>query len=418
MIKNQWLIGNCAELIVVSSDDGNPLRGKIQNSLSVIQKGCLVVENGFIKDFGYENKIGPLYKDYPYFDAQNRILLPAFVDPHTHIVFAGTREEEFLGRLKGESYLEILEKGYGIFSTVKATEESSEEELYQLALDRIQRFQRQGTVGLEIKSGYGLDLKTEKKMLSVIRRLKHELPIPIRSTFLAAHALPKEFERNREKYIEQVCGEMIPDITAENLADFIDVFCEKGVFSAEESKRILAKGKEYGLGVKIHTDEFASIGGLMIANELNALSADHMIVSQDKELDLLSKGETIAVILPGTSFAIKEVNYDYGRRIIDKNIPLAIGTDYNPGTCMCSSMQMMMELSVLKFSLSIEEAINACTINASFACGLSQETGSIERGKRADLALYDVDTYKKLPYQWGINKLKSLFVKGIPVVFA
>lgn len=415
---NKFLLCNISQLIAISDDQGLPLRGKKQNELNVISDGCVAVNNGKIEDFGKENEILQKYYNYPCFDACRNIVMPAFIDPHTHLIFAGSREEEFLCRLQGESYLNTLEKGYGIFTTVKATQEATEEELYQLALTRIHLMQKHGTVGLEIKSGYGLGFETEKKMLKVATRIKNNLDIPICRTYLAAHALPKEYLEKREKYIDLICHEMIPSVVTDELADCIDVFCEEGVFSTEESFRILSTGKKWGLKPKIHVDEFVSIGGLRVAADLNVLSADHLIMSKREELMEFGLKQGVAVVLPGTSFAIKIEDITYPRKIIDLNIPLAIGTDFNPGTCMCYSMQMMMELSVLKQGLTIEEAINASTINAAFAVGLNHITGSIKIGKRADLALFSVDDYKKLPYIWGTNKLRQLFIAGKSVNFA
>lgn len=417
-MTDRLVIGNCSELIAVSSDHGRPLRGKKQNELSVIPGGCIVVEDGLIQDFGIEEDLIGKYADYAYFDSKKHIIMPAFVDPHTHLVFAGSREEEYLCRLQGEPYLSTLEKGYGIFSTVKATQNATEEDLFLDAIDRIHQFQKQGTVGLEIKSGYGLDLNSEIKILTVIDRIKKETRLPICRTFLAAHALPAEYKNDRDNYIELICQQMIPTIASKQLADCIDVFCEKGVFTAKESYQILSIGKEMGLKPKIHTDEFASIGGLSVATDLGAISADHLIESKEKELHEFSKKNGVAVILPGTSFALKIPDLAYGRKIIDLEIPLAIGTDFNPGTCMCFSMQMMMELSVLKYGLSCNEAINASTINAAFASGLDEITGSIEIGKRADLVVYSVSSYKQLPYRWGINKLDCLFIEGKRISFA
>jgi len=407
-----FIIVNISQLIAVTADHGNPLRGIKQNELNVIPYGCVVVDNGKIKDFGQEKDIRQKYSSYPCLDSHGSIVMPAFVDPHTHLVFAGSREEEFLCRLRGESYLNTLGKGFGIFSTVASTKEATEDDLYQTALERVRLIQKQGTVGLEIKSGYGLEFSVERKILKVATRLKNDLDIPICRTFLAAHALPKEFETRREDYIDLICNEMIPSVVDEKLADCIDVFCEQGVFTPGESLRILSKGKEVGLKPKIHVDEFASIGGLKIATDLGVMSADHLIKSKKMELIEFGKKNGIAVVLPGTSFAMNGEDLSYPRKIVDLNIPLAIGTDFNPGTCMCCSMQTMMELSVLKQGLTIEEAINASTINAAFACGLDQVTGSIEIGKRADLAFFSVNHYKKLPYIWGINKLSHLLIAG------
>jgi len=414
-MSQMLLIGNCSQLLVVSSDNGKPLRGKKQKDLLTIPNGSIMIQDGKILDFGLEEDLKRKYSSYQYFDGNQCLLMPAFVDPHTHLVFSGTREDEFLMRIRGESYIDILKKGYGIHSTVLSTKKESEQTLYELAKNNIQQMQKYGTVGLEIKSGYGLDTETEKKILIVIDMLSKTIPVPIRITLLAGHAVPKEYMNNRKAYIDLLCNEMIPSLAY--LANYIDVFCEEGVFSVEESNLILQKGLEYGLKPKLHVDEFKAIGGLTLANKVDAVSVDHLIVSKLEEIRNLRNGHTIGVVLPGTSFSMESIDEMYARRLIDMDIPVAIGTDFNPGTCMCYSMQAMIELAVLKMSLSIEEAVNAATINASFACGIEKETGSIEIGKRADLLLLQVDRYQKIPYFWGVNKVAKVFISGQVVDF-
>lgn len=406
------LIINSSELIAPRSDQGKPLRGKKLRELDIIKDGAVFISNGRIKDFGKTKYLLDKYSNSKIIDALGSVVMPGLIDPHTHLVFAGSREEEFLLRLRGEDYLKVLNEGGGILSTVSDTRKASFDELYELSYNRIKKMISYGTLALEIKSGYGLNLEDEVKILSVIAKLKEEFDIPIKSTLLAAHALPQEFAGNKNAYIDFICEVIIPNVAKRGIADFNDAFCEKDVFDVEDCRKILQTGLQYGLKPKLHTDEFYSLGGISLGRELNAISLDHLVNSKIDELKKLSESETIAVILPGTYFGLRECRTNYAREIIDSNIPLAIGTDFNPGTCMCYSMQTMIELSVLKLDLLVEEAINAATVNAAFALCLQDEAGSLEENKRGNFIFLDIKNYKEIPYIWGTNKVYKVVING------
>ena len=406
------LIINSSELIAPRSDKGKPLRGKKLRELDIIKDGAVFISNGRIKDFGKTKYLLDKYSNSKIIDALGSVVMPGLIDPHTHLVFAGSREEEFLLRLRGEDYLKVLNKGGGILSTVTDTRKASIDELYSLSYNRIKKMISYGTLALEIKSGYGLNLEDEVKILSVIAKLKEELDIPIKATLLAAHAVPPEFTGNKNAYVDFICEVIIPNVTKRGIADFNDAFCEKDVFDVEDCRKILQTGLQYGLKPKLHTDEFYSLGGISLGRELNAISLDHLVNSKIDELKKLSESETIAVILPGTYFGLRECRTNYAREIIDSNIPLAIGTDFNPGTCMCYSMQTMIELSVLKLDLLVEEAINAATVNAAFALCLQDEAGSLEENKRGNFIFLDIKNYKEIPYIWGTNKVYKVVING------
>lgn len=406
------LIINSSELIAPRSDKGKPLRGKKLRELDIIKDGAVFISNGRIKDFGKTKYLLDKYSNSKIIDALGSVVMPGLIDPHTHLVFAGSREEEFLLRLRGEDYLKVLNEGGGILSTVSDTRKASFDELYELSYNRIKKMISYGTLALEIKSGYGLNLEDEVKILSVIAKLKEEFDIPIKSTLLAAHALPQEFAGNKNAYIDFICEVIIPNVAKRGIADFNDAFCEKDVFDVEDCRKILQTGLQYGLKPKLHTDEFYSLGGISLGRELNAISLDHLVNSKIDELKKLSESETIAVILPGTYFGLRECRTNYAREIIDSNIPLAIGTDFNPGTCMCYSMQTMIELSVLKLDLLVEEAINAATVNAAFALCLQDEAGSLEENKMGNFIFLDIKNYKEIPYIWGTNKVYKVVING------
>lgn len=406
------LIINSSELIAPRSDKGKPLRGKKLRELDIIKDGAVFISNGRIKDFGKTKYLLDKYSNSKIIDALGSVVMPGLIDPHTHLVFAGSREEEFLLRLRVADYLKVLNEGGGILSTVSDTRKASFDELYELSYNRIKKMISYGTLALEIKSGYGLNLEDEVKILSVIAKLKEEFDIPIKSTLLAAHALPQEFAGNKNAYIDFICEVIIPNVAKRGIADFNDAFCEKDVFDVEDCRKILQTGLQYGLKPKLHTDEFYSLGGISLGRELNAISLDHLVNSKIDELKKLSESETIAVILPGTYFGLRECRTNYAREIIDSNIPLAIGTDFNPGTCMCYSMQTMIELSVLKLDLLVEEAINAATVNAAFALCLQDEAGSLEENKMGNFIFLDIKNYKEIPYIWGTNKVYKVVING------
>lgn len=411
-MNNNTLIINSSELIAPRSDAGKPLRGKKQKELDVIKNGAVLIVNGRIADFGKTKELVEKYRNSSIIDACGKVVMPGFVDPHTHLVFAGERAEEFLMRLRGEDYLEVLKSGGGILSTVSATRKTSINDLYELCYKRIKKIISYGTLALEIKSGYGLNLEDELKILNVISQLKENIDIPIKSTLLAAHAVPPEFSGRKKAYIDFICEEIIPHVSKMESVDFIDAFCEKNVFNVKECQKILYTGKQYGLKPKLHTDEFNSIGGVSLGLKLNAISLDHLASSKIGELKKLSNSSVIGVILPGTHFGLKSCKSNYARNIIDNNVPLAIGTDFNPGTCMCYSMQAMIELSVLKLDLLIEEAINAATVNASFAVCMQDEVGSLEKGRRGNFIFLDINNYKEIPYIWGTNKVSKVVIYG------
>ncbi len=411
------LIINSSELIAPKSDQGKPLRGKKQRELDVIKDGAVFISNGRIKDFGKTKYLIEKYSNSKIIDADGSVVMPGFVDPHTHLVFAGSREEEFLLRLRGEDYLKVLNKGGGILSTVTDTRKASFDDLYGLSYNWIKKMISYGTLALEIKSGYGLNLEDEVKILTVIAKLKEELDIPIKATLLAAHAVPPEFTGNKNAYVDFICEVIIPNVTKRGIADFNDAFCEKDVFDVEDCRKILQTGLQYGLKPKLHTDEFYSLGGISLGRELNAVSLDHLVNSKTDELKKLSNSSTIAVILPGTYFGLKDCRTDYARNIIDNDIPISIGTDFNPGTCMCYSMQAMIELSVLKLDLSTEEVINAATVNAAFALSLQDDVGSLEKNKRGNFIFLNVKNYKEIPYIWGTNKVYKVVINGKEINF-
>jgi imidazolonepropionase len=412
MQAKTFLITNISQLLLCCSENGKALRGKAQNHLEHITDAALLVQDGLIKDFGDNAHLKKVYYDLPIIDAENCVLMPGMIDPHTHLVFSGTREDEFLARIQGEDYLSNLGKGKGIHSTVELTRKASKLDLHNQAKKYLEKMLKYGTTSCEAKSGYGLDLASELKALEINRDLSKETDMLITSTFLAAHALPSEYANRPDEYLIFIAEEVLPIVAERKLADFIDVFCEKNVFDAKQSQWILEQGKKYGLIPKIHTEEFFTIGGIEVAISVHARSADHLMQVSPDGINQLALSELVGVVLPGTAFNMKQQNLFYPRKLIDGNVPIALGTDFNPGTCMCYSMQIMMELAVLKMGLSIQEAINASTVNASFACGLNEKVGSIEKGKRADLLILSVENFRQIPYFWGTNKVHKVILNG------
>jgi len=356
-------------------------------------------------------------------DANGCIVLPGFVDCHTHLVFAGSRENEFAMRLEGKTYKEILSAGGGILQTVQATRKASEKELYDLAQKRIDELIRWGTTTVEIKSGYGLDTKTEIKILKVIQQLQkvNTDRITIIPTFLGAHAIPSGVKKST--YIETIINQMIPKVAKENLAQFCDVFCENFVFNAEESKKILMTAKKFGLTPKIHADEIESSGGAEVAGEISAISAEHLLYPSEKGLKAMKKNNVTVVLLPGTTLFLLASQKPSAKRGKSKQIPpidkmrklgltIALGSDYNPGTCMIYQMPIIIALGCLLYNMSLTEAIRGATINSAKALGLENKIGSIEPGKDADLIILDIPDYKHIPYQFGKNLVKMVIKKG------
>jgi len=346
-------------------------------------------------------------------DLTGKLVLPTWCDSHTHIVYADSREDEFVDRIKGLSYHEIAEKGGGILNSAKKLQDKTEDQLYKDAVTRIEEIIKSGTGALEIKSGYGLTLDSELKMLQVIKKLKETFPIPIKATFLGAHAIPSKYKENREEYIELIINNIIPEVASQKLADYIDVFCEKGYFSAEETDRILKAGAIHGLIPKIHVNQFNSVGGVKVGVNNNALSVDHLEVLTDEDLSILSKSDTMPVALPSCSFFLG-IPYTNARKIIDSNVPLALATDFNPGSTPSGNMNFVVSLACIKLKMTPEEAINAATINAAYALNLSEKIGSISRGKLANFMITkSIKSYNFLPYYFGSNSIERIYLNGI-----
>lgn len=348
-------------------------------------------------------------------DGGGGTLIPGFVDPHTHLPWAGTREDEFVARLAGTTYQEIAAKGGGILSTVATTRRADEEQLAALARRRMDRMLEWGTTTAEAKSGYGLSLEDELKQLRAIRQASESHPVDLVPTLLAAHEVPAEFRAERERYLDLICEEIVPATAEQGLARFCDVFCERGVFSAEESRRVLEAGARFGLAPRLHADEFADSGGAELAASLGAFSADHLMAVSEKGVEALAGAGITAILLPGTSFFLMKKHYAPARRLVEAGVPVALATDCNPGSSHTESMPMVFLLAVLQLGLTIEESLTAATLNAACSLGLGGEIGSVEVGKRADLVLLDAPNVLHLAYHYGINPVAAV-VKGGRVV--
>lgn len=414
----QLLIKNIRELVTVDSG-GRPFKvGKEMRDLGTIKDGCIFVEDGIIQWVGSTEAFGlSLNRDADVIDASSLVALPGFVDSHTHALFAGSREREFAMRAVGKTYQEIAAEGGGIARTVAATRAASKKELKKLTSKRLDAMMQHGTTTVEIKSGYGLDPDSEVKMLEAIRELADEHFMTIVPTFLGAHAVPAEYAQKKDAYVELVCEHMLPYVARKNLARFCDVFCERGYFTVEESRRILERAKSLGLQLKVHADEFTAIGGTQLAAELGALSVDHLEHVQAEGVKALKAGETVAVVLPGVSFFLRHP-YAPARALIDAEIPVALASDFNPGSCMSFSIPLMMTIACTQMSVTPEEGICAATLNAAAAVGLSSILGSIEVGKQADIILYDIPSYDYLAYHFGTNLVATVIKKGTVLEFS
>lgn len=420
-MKQSILITNIKQIVgitypqIAQNPVLRPLRGKALAHLESINDAFLLIEDGQIKDFGKMSALPNLHVEER-IDANGGFMLPAFCDSHTHLVFAATREQEFEMRIKGATYEQIAASGGGILNSARKLQAMSEDELFELAHLRLAEAQKYGTAAIEIKSGYGLTTEAELKMLRVIRRLKETSNMTIKSTFLGAHAVPTAFKNNRAGYVRLVTHEMLPRIAQEGLADFIDVFCEKLAFSADETNTILDAGAKWGLRPKIHTNQFNSIGGIETALQYEALSVDHLEVLNDDEIELLSEMETIATLLPTAPFFLNDPHTPPARKLIDSGCAVALATDFNPGTTPSVKMPFVISLACIRLRMLPEEALNAATLNGAFAMTAEQQTGSIELGKRADLILTKpVPSLAYLPYAFGSDWIERVWVKGTGV---
>ncbi len=415
-MSGNLIIKNAAQLVTCSGFKAK--QGKEMSNLYVIENGALVVENGTIRSVGKTNEILKGFNDkdnkmgeFNVIDASGKAVLPGFVDSHTHFVFGGYRAEEFSWRLRGDSYMDILERGGGILSTVKATRAAKKETLIKTGLQRLNSMLSFGVTTVEGKSGYGLDLKTERKQLEVMEELNRRHPVDVVSTFLGAHALPEEYKGRADAFIDDIIDNVLPVVIDENLAEFCDIFCEKNVFSVQQSKRLLLKAKENGLKIKIHADEIERLGGAELAAEIGAVSADHLLQTSDKGIHSIAKAGVVATLLPGTAFCLKEP-YARGRYMIDNNCAVALASDLNPGSCFSESIPLIFALATLYMNIGIEEAITALTINGAAALGRADTIGSLDIGKHGDVIILKHPSYQFIPYHVGISTVEKVIKRG------
>jgi imidazolonepropionase len=407
------LIKNIRTLVQVRESTLEPVCGADMAQLPCIHDAWLLIKGGTIMDYGTMDACPP--DPNAVIDATGRLVLPAWVDSHTHTVFARTREEEFVDRIKGLTYEQIAAKGGGILNSARRLADMSEDALYNDALARLNEAVTTGTGAIEIKSGYGLSVEGELKMLRVIQRLKQAHPMAIKATFLGAHALPQAYKADREGYAQLILREMLPAIAAEGLADFIDVFCEKNYFTPEEMGRILEAGARLGLRAKVHVNQFNSIGGIEAAIAHNALSVDHLEVMTDADIHALAASNVMPTVLPSCSFFLT-IPYAPARRMMEAGLPICLATDQNPGSTPSGNMPFVLSLACIQLRMLPEEAINAATINAAFALGLEHELGSITRGKTANIILtHPMESIARIPYSFGSNPVWKTLVQGYEV---
>lgn len=417
MISADCVVANCEQILTCSGPI--PKRGIALQNVGCITEGFIASHKGKIvfvgEETGFRESIHP-EKDCTFIDGHGLVGLPGFVDPHTHLPFAGSREEEFLLRVKGYTYQQLAAQGLGIQTTVKATRNASAETLQSLCLSRLDTMLRYGTTTAEAKSGYGLNLEDELKQLHVIREVNHFHPIDIVSTFMGAHEVPSEFNNRKNEYIDLIVDKMLPEVSGGRLAEFFDVFCEEGVYTIEETRRLVQAAKRAGLKIKIHADEFVSLGGAQLAVEEEAVSAEHLISISDDGITALAGSSTAAVLLPGVSFFLMQGKKAPARELIEKGAIVALASDFNPGSSMTESMIFIIQLAVFTLKMSIEEALNAATANAAYAISRHQQAGSLELGKNMDLILCDAPNYATLVYHLGINPVRHVLKKGKIVV--
>ena len=405
------LITNIQELLQIRDASINKVSGVEMKQLPSIKNAYLIIEDDRIADFG-KMKNCPVIKVDITIDATGKVVLPTWCDSHTHIVYAGNRVFEFVDRINGLSYEEIANRGGGILNSAKKLNETSEEDLYEQSKVRLEQIMQQGTGAVEIKSGNGLTVAGEIKILRVIKKLAENYPIKIKATFLGAHAFPAEYKDNHSGYIDLIINDMLPKIAKENLADYIDAFCETGYFSVKETERIMEAGKKYGLQAKIHVNQFNAINGINACVKHNALSVDHLEVVTDEDIEALKNSDTIPVALPSCSYFIS-IPYTPARKLIDAGLPLALATDFNPGTTPSGNMNFVVATACIKMKMTPEEAINAVTINGAYALGISDTHGSITIGKKANLIISkEVFSFYQLPYEFGNDLIDTVIIEG------
>ncbi|UCH04902.1 MAG: imidazolonepropionase [Candidatus Thorarchaeota archaeon] len=412
-MKVDFVLTHIGQLATLSGNSQTPKTGESMQDLSIIEDGAVAIKDGLIVAVGTTRDVMAEIDDepqMPLIEFPNMLAIPGFVDSHTHLVFGGSRENDFSMKLAGKTYLEILKAGGGILNTLDATRKSSFAELSSGAFSYGESMLGHGTTTIEAKSGYGLDVENELKMLRVVESLRNRLPAAFVSTFMGAHAVPPEYENNTEGYVDLVVDEMLPAAAKDELAEFCDVFCEKGVFEIEQSRRILLAAKDVGLKLKVHADEIVQLGGAGLAAEVGAVSADHLLMASDDDLEAMQKAGTIATLLPGTAFSL-DSDYADARRMIEMGLPVALATDFNPN-CANESMFFTIALACYKMKMQPREAISAATINSAHAVSRGDVVGSIEPGKRADIVVLECPNPEYLSWRFGVSLVHTVIAGG------
>ncbi|MEM4701037.1 MAG: imidazolonepropionase [Candidatus Bathyarchaeia archaeon] len=409
------LIVNASELVTLAGSNEKPRTGKRMRELGIIKNGCVAIKDGKILAIGKSPEIRKNFKAENIVNASGKTVLPGFVDPHTHLIFAGSREDEFQMRIEGASYMEILRAGGGILKTVRETQKANLDELLGFGLNTLDVMLRYGTTTVEAKSGYGLTIKDELKILEVIKRLNQLHAVDVVPTFMGAHAVPAEYASNPEQYVSLIVDEMIPTVAERKLAEFCDVFCERGVFNLEQTRKILIAAKNHGLGLKVHADEMSQLGGAELAASLEAVSAEHLLFASDVGLRAMAEKGVIAVLLPAAAFSLMAGRFADARKMMDYGVPVALGTDFN-SSCWVENQQLVIAFACHFMRMTPAEAITAATINAAHAIGRASEVGSLEVGKKADIVILNVPNHIFLGYRFGVNLVEKVIKNGRTVV--
>jgi imidazolonepropionase len=418
-VKADLVVINAGQLVTAAGYSGRPKRGSELAELGIITDGAVAVKEGLITAVGATAAVMEQVEaaeGATLIDAGGKVVLPGLVDPHTHLIFAGSREDEFEMKIKGAAYLDILAKGGGILSTVRSTRAAGEAELVRVGKKYLAEMLFQGTTTAEVKSGYGLNLSDELKQLRAIRTLQKTQPVELVPTFLGAHAIPVEYRGDPDAFVELVIREMLPAVERAGLAECCDVFCEEGVFTVEQSHRILQAARTLGFKLKLHADEIVPLGGAELAAELEALSADHLVAITGKGIEKLAASKTVAVLLPATTFCLMGTKYAPAREMIAAGVAVALAGDFNPGSSPVNSLPVVMGIACRQLKMTPAEAISAVTINAAHAIGRASELGSIEVGKKADLVIFDAADYRSIAYRFGTNLVEKVIKSGRPVV--
>ncbi|QIZ08005.1 imidazolonepropionase [Priestia megaterium] len=412
-------IRNASQLVTLQGSSDAPRVKGAMSELGIIENGSVWMEEGVIQAVGTDIELFEKYAgridEAEVVDASGKLVTPGLVDPHTHVVFAGSRENEFNMRLQGATYMEIMNSGGGIYATTRRTQSATQEELFQESYERLNQFLRHGVTTVEAKSGYGMEWETELKQLEVAKQLNDKHVIDVVSTFMGAHAVPKEYKQNPDEFVRLLIDEMIPKVAELGLAEFNDVFCEHGVFTPEQSKQILEAGLRYGLIPKIHADEIEPYEGAELAAEVGAISADHLLRASEKGMKAMAEKGVVGVLLPGTAYFLMAESAN-GRKMVDLGVPVALSTDCNPGSSPTVSLPFIMNLGCLKMGMTPAEVITATTINAAHAINRGKEIGSLEVGKKGDVTIFNVGNYMKLQYSYGVNHTDTVVKNGQVVV--